>query len=271
MTSRRAAVDPTDVDLPVGPRRRTPGLRREEVALLAGVSVTWYTWLEQGRAVNPSRSVLDAVARALLLDDAQRGHLLTLAERVADRAGPGADVSAGGSAADGLPPDALRRAVDAFDPAPTYLLGPRWEYLAWNRAQALLYPQAAQLAEPDRNLLVIVLCDPAAQNLIVEREAEGRAMVAEFRASTASMRGDPALEALIERLRADSAAFAEWWDHHDVAGFRSRLRRYDHPSAGRLTFEYQAFLPAEWPAYRIVTQLPVPGDDSTARLIATAG
>jgi transcriptional regulator with XRE-family HTH domain len=267
LKSRRAAVDPTDVDLPVGPRRRAPGLRREEVALLAGVSVTWYTWLEQGRAVNPSRSVLDAVARALLLDDAQHAHLLTLAERSAGR---GPLDGAGLGPADRPPPDALRRTLDALDPAPAYLLGPRWEYLAWNRSQALLYPQAEQLAESDCNLLLIVLCDPGARDLIVEREAEARAMVAEFRASTATMRGDVALEALIERLRADSDAFAEWWDHHDVAGFHSRLRRYDHPTAGRLTFEYQAFLPAEWPTYRVVVQLPVPGDDSTTRLVATA-
>ena len=267
LKSRRASVDPTEVDLPVGPRRRAPGLRREEVALLAGVSVTWYTWLEQGRAVNPSRSVLDSVARALLLDEAQHAHLLTLAERAA---GHGPLDGAGPGPADRPPPDALRRTLDAVDPAPAYLLGPRWEYLAWNRSQSLLYPQAEHLAEADRNLLVIVLCDPAARRLIVERESEARAMVAEFRASTATMRGDAALESLIERLRADSAAFSRWWDHHDVAGFHSRLRRYDHPTAGRLTFEYQAFHPAEWPTYRVVTQLGVPGDDSIARLVATA-
>jgi transcriptional regulator with XRE-family HTH domain len=234
------------------------------VALLAGVSVTWYTWLEQGRAEHPSRAVLDAVARALLLDDTEHAHLLTLAERVAGNVVP--DVAAG--AADRPPPDALVRAVDALDPAPTYLLGPRWEYLAWNRAQGLLYPGADALADEDRNLLVIVLCEPSARDLIVDREVEARAMVTEFRAATAAMRGDPALERLIERLRRDSAEFEEWWSDHDVAPFRSRLRRYDHPVVGRLTFEYQAFHPAEWPAYRLVTQLPVPGDDSTQRLTA---
>ena len=264
LTTRRAAVDPASVGLPAGPRRRAPGLRREEVALLAGVSVTWYTWLEQGRAEHPSRSVLDAVARALLLDDAEHAHLLTLAERVAGHGVP--DVV--GDTSDRPPPDALVRAVDALDPSPTYLLGPRWEYLAWNRAQGLLYPRAEALAAEDRNLLVIVLCEPSARELIVDREAEGRAMVAEFRAETAALRGDPKLERLIERLQDESAEFAEWWSDHDVAGFHSRLRSYDHPIAGRLTFEYQAFHPAEWPSYRLVTQLPVPGDDSTRRLTA---
>lgn len=273
LRSRRAAIDPADVGLPSGPRRRAPGLRREEVALLAGVSVTWYTWLEQGRAERPSRAVLDAVARALRLDDAEHSHLLTLARRAAGdgaveassrarRAGEGVD------AVDlaGHPPDALVRTLDALDPAPSYLLGPRWEYLAWNRAQGLLYPKAESLAVEDRNLLFIVLCEPSARELVVDREDEARAMVTEFRASTALLRGDPDLEDLIARLRRESPEFERWWSGLDVAGFHSRLRRYDHPRAGRLTFEYQAFEPAEWPGHRLVTQLPVPGDDSTERL-----
>lgn len=273
LRSRRAAIDPADVGLPSGPRRRAPGLRREEVALLAGVSVTWYTWLEQGRAERPSRAVLDAVARALRLDDAEHSHLLTLARRAAGdgaveassrarRAGEGVD------AVDlaGHPPDALVRTLDALDPAPSYLLGPRWEYLAWNRAQGLLYPKAESLAVEDRNLLFIVLCEPSARELVVDREDEARAMVTEFRASTALLRGDPDLEDLIARLRRESPEFERWWSGLDVAGFHSRLRRYDHPRAGPLTFEYQAFEPAEWPGHRLVTQLPVPGDDSTERL-----
>lgn len=273
LRSRRAAIDPADVGLPSGPRRRAPGLRREEVALLAGVSVTWYTWLEQGRAERPSRAVLDAVARALRLDDAEHSHLLTLARRAAGdgaveassrarRAGEGVE------AVDlaGHPPDALVRTLDALDPAPSYLLGPRWEYLAWNRAQGLLYPKAESLAVEDRNLLFIVLCEPSARELVVDREDEARAMVTEFRAATALLRGDPDLEELIARLRRESPEFERWWSGLDVAGFHSRLRRYDHPRAGRLTFEYQAFEPAEWPGHRLVTQLPVPGDDSTERL-----
>ena len=274
LRSRRAAIDPADVGLPSGHRRRAPGLRREEVALLAGVSVTWYTWLEQGRAERPSRSVLDAVARALRLDDAEHSHLLTLARRAAGdgaveassrarRAGEGVEAV---DLAGHPPPDALVRTLDALDPAPSYLLGPRWEYLAWNRAQGLLYPKAESLAVEDRNLLFIVLCEPSARELVVDREDEARAMVTEFRAATALLRGDPDLEELIARLRRESPEFECWWSGLDVAGFHSRLRRYDHPRAGRLTFEYQAFEPAEWPGLRLVTQLPVPGDDSTERL-----
>lgn len=258
LRTRRAAVDPVDVGLPAGSRRRAPGLRREEVALIAGVSVTWYTWLEQGRDVNPSRSVLDALARALLLDDAEHAHLLVLAD---DAPGPSAPVD------DGPPPDTLVRAVDALDPSPGYVLGPRWEYLACNEAQERLYP-AAGLPDEDRNLLVIVLTDPTARALIVDWEVEARHMVTEFRAAVAGRRDDPALDALVDRLRSDSPEFDRWWSDHDVTGFHSRLRRYEHPSAGLLTFEYLAFAPAEWPTFRLVGQLGVPGDDSVERLAA---
>jgi hypothetical protein len=260
---RRAAVDPADVGLPTGPRRRQPGLRREEVALLAGISVTWYTWLEQGRPINASRSVLDALARTLLLDDAEHAHLLALAAPTGDRADAGLD-------GDEPPPDALVRALDALEPNPAYLLGPRWEYVAWNAAQGRLYPQAAELEEQDRNLIWIVFTEPNARRLILGWEAEARFMLSQFRADTTALRTDPGVVALVDRLTSASAEFAEWWPRHDVSGFHTRLRRYRHATAGDLVFEYQQLTPAEWPQFRMVGQLPVPGDDSAARLAGAA-
>lgn len=258
LRSRRAAVRPEDVGLPGGGRRRAPGLRREEVALLAGVSVTWYTWLEQGRPVNASRAVLDALARALRLTDAERQHLRALADRSPSGPAP---------AAAGPPPDSLLRMVAALDPNPAYVLGPRWEYLGWNRGQALLYP-AASLPEPARNLLSIVFTDPAARALFTDWEEEAHHMLRQFRADTTAIRDDPGVVALVERLREESPEFAGWWAARDVAGFHTRLRRYRHPHAGDLLFEYQQLAPAEWPSLRIVCHLPVPGDDSAARLAA---
>lgn len=256
----RAAVEPTQVGLPGGPRRRAPGLRREEVALLAGVSVTWYTWLEQGRPINASRSVLDALARTLLLDPAQHDHLLALA--AGDDTRPPAD----DPLADDPLPDALVRAIEAFSPHPAYVLGPCWEYLAWNASQARLYPQVEQLDEAQRNLLAIVFTDPAARDLIVDWENEARHMLSQFRADTAAQRSDPVVVALVDRLLGASPEFAAWWPQHDVSSFHTRLRRYRHGLAGELCFEYQQFTPAEWPRYRVVVQLPVPDDDSAARL-----
>ena len=261
LRSRREAVGPDDVGLPPGARRRTPGLRREEVALLAGVSVTWYTWLEQGRAINASRDVLDALARTLLLDDVEHAHLLALADPVEDPA-PGADGPAT------PPPDVLVRLLDALDPTPAYVLGPRWEYLAWNDAQDRLFPGVERLDGVERNLLWIVLVDPTARALIVGWEGEAAHMVRQFRADTATRRDDPVVVELVDRLRRASEPFAGWWDAHDVAGPRTRLRAYDHPVAGRLTFEYAQHVPLEWPELRIVTQLGLPDDDSVERLAA---
>ena len=255
LRARREAIRPEQVGLPAGRGRRTPGLRREEVALLAGVSVTWYTWLEQGRRINASDDVLRAIGRALRLDDAGQDHLLALTD-------PGtATVDAPTEA-----PSALVRLLDALMPAPAYVLGPRWEFVAWNPAQARLYPRIEDLHEPRRNLLWVLFADPAIRELIVDWDIHARQALAEFRSATSAVRHDRAMLELVDLLTAESDEFASWWPQHDVSGFETRLRRFSHPAAGTLTFEYQQLTPAEWPHLRVVAQLPVPGDDSAERL-----
>ncbi|MGH9272878.1 MAG: helix-turn-helix transcriptional regulator [Ilumatobacteraceae bacterium] len=254
---RREAVSPEQVALPRGRGRRTPGLRREEVALLAGVSVTWYTWLEQGRRINASDDVLRAIGRALRLDDVGQEHLVTLARSSGDGSAPAPLVDV---------PSALRRLIDGFEPAPAYVLGPHWEIAAWNAAEARLYPPLADLDDAERNLLWVLFTHRAARRLIVDWDLHARQALAEFRAATIHVRHDPVLIELVDRLTAASDEFRCWWPEHDVARFETRLRRFDHPTAGLLTFEYQQLTPTEWPALRVVVQLPVPGDDSAPRL-----
>lgn len=260
LRARRNALTPGDVGLPTGRARRTPGLRREEIAMLAGVSVTWYTWLEQGRRINVSADVLEALARALRLDDAERQHLLTLAARAPATAAGTDDVTD--------VPDALMRLITSMEPAPAYILGPRWEFLAWNRPQARLYPMIDRLDGDDRNLLWAMFAEPSVRTLLDDWPAQARRILAEFRAGTAAWRDDPHVVALVDRLRDASSEFAEWWPQLDVAQFQTRLRTYHHPRAGELVFEYQQLTPSEWPSLRVVCQLPVPGDDSAERLAA---
>lgn len=259
LRARREAVSPGQVGLPTGRARRTPGLRREEVAMLAGVSVTWYTWLEQGRRINASADVLRAIGRALRLDEAGIDHLTALGQPTAPGEAPAPfgpdDV-----------PSALRRLIEGFEPAPAYVLGPRWELAAWNAAQARLYPAIESLDDASRNLLWVLFADPSTRRLIVDWDIHARQALAEFRASTTQRRDDPALVDLVERLKRASAEFHEWWPEHDVARFETRLRRFNHPAAGLLTFEYQLLSPAEWPTLTVAVQLPVPGDDSAQRL-----
>ncbi|HAP77242.1 MAG TPA: transcriptional regulator [Acidimicrobiaceae bacterium] len=255
---RRDALTPADVGLPVGRGRRAKGLRREEVALLAGVSVTWYTWLEQGRPINASVDVLEALARTLRLDEAERQHLLTLATQPAGAPGPEVHDA----------PDALVRLLAAMEPAPAYVLGPRWEFLAWNTAQSRLYPMIDRLEPDDRNLLWVIFAEPTARDLLADWPEQARRILAEFRAGTAGFRADPKVIALVDRLKAASSEFRQWWAELDVAQFQTRVRHYRHPRAGDLAFEYQQLTPSEWPTLRVVCQLPLPGDDSAERLAA---
>ncbi len=255
LRARRESTRPEQVGLPPRRGRRTPGLRREEVALLAGVSVTWYTWLEQGRRINASDHVLLAIGRALRLDDAGQEHLIALTD-------PGtASVAAPTEA-----PSALVRLLDSLMPSPAYVLGPHWEFVAWNTAQARLYPRIVELEPPRRNLLWVLFADAATRDLIVDWDIHARQALAEFRSATSSVRHDPAMTELVGILTEESNEFAAWWPEHDVSGFETRLRRFSHPAAGELTFEYQQLTPAEWPSLKVVAQLGVPGDDSAERL-----
>ena len=258
LRAHREALSPELVKLPRGRGRRTPGLRREEVALLAGVSVTWYTWLEQGRRINASTDVLRAIGRALRLDDAGQDHLVSLARPVS--------AAAPSITSPDEVPSALRRLIDGFDPAPAYVLGPHWEFAAWNAAEARLYPRIEHLDPPHRNLIWVLFSDPAVRDLVIDWDVHARQVLAEFRASTIAVRHHPEMETLVDELCATSEEFEKWWPEHDVARFETRLRRFDHPRAGLLTFEYQQLTPAEWPSLRVVVMLPVPGDDSAQRL-----
>jgi transcriptional regulator with XRE-family HTH domain len=258
LRARRDALTPTDVGLPDGRGRRTKGLRREEVALLAGVSVTWYTWLEQGRPINASVDVLDALARTLRLSEAEHQHLLTLAHTAVVERSPQPEHA----------PDALVRLIASMDPAPAYVLGPRWEFLAWNTAQSRLYPMIDHLEGEECNLLWVMFAEPSARDLVADWPEQSRRILAEFRAGTVERRGDVAVRHLVERLQATSAEFAEWWPQLDVAQFETRVRRYHHARAGDLVFEYQQLTPSEWPSLKVVCQLPLPGDDSAERLAA---
>jgi transcriptional regulator with XRE-family HTH domain len=256
LRARRDAVSPEQAGLPRGAsRRRAPGLRREEVAMLAGVSITWYTWLEQGRRINASPDVLMSIGRALKLDEAGIDHLLGLAQPAT------APISAPREA-----PSALVRLIESMEPAPAYVLGPRWEFLAWNAAQARLYPRIVELDGIECNLLWVLFSDPATRDLIVDWDIHARQALAEFRAGTTSLRGDAEFSELVEKLSAESDEFATWWREHDVSQFETRIRRFRHPAAGLLTFEYQQLAPVEWPSLRVTCQLPVPGDDSAERL-----
>ena len=226
LRSRRAQLSPADFDMPAGSRRRTPGLRREELALLAGVGVSWYTWLEQGREINVSTQVLDALARTLRLDRAERWHMYVLAEAV-----PVA-VTTGRCSV----PDTTTEILQALDPLPAVVINARFDMLAENDAYLDLFRDWHSLPCVHRNTLWCSLTEPTAREKFPQYEESTRYFVARFRAAYARHVGDPDWEEDIRRLSALSSEFAELWARHEVAEFRPSTRTFIHPAAGSLTF-----------------------------------
>lgn len=257
LRARRAAVTPADVGLAPGLRRRTPGLRREEVAILAGVSVSWYTWLEQGRPINASIDVLDALARALRMDPVERAHLLELAGHAR-----GQPLELGRSTCPRSVVELLRLLV----PAPAYALSPQWDLVAWNASFTMLFPDIETLPAEDLNLVWLLFGNAHARELNGEWEAEARRTLSQYRAEVAPLRHDPAVAGLVARLQGVSVEFRDWWPRYDVAGFETHRRVFDHARAGRLVFDTEQLIPAASPDVRVIVHLPVDGDDSAQRL-----
>jgi transcriptional regulator with XRE-family HTH domain len=232
LRSRRARLKPSDVGLPEGFRRRTPGLRREEVALLAGVGTTWYTWLEQGRDVRPSAAVLSALADALRLDATERCHLYILNGR------PPPEPQQSGPEQVEKP---LLRMLESLTGQPAYVLGRRWDVLAWNRAAELLFGDYGKLEGDSRNIMHIVFTNESHRRLLVDWDEVSSTVLAMFRADSARYAGDPDFERLIGTLTHASPDFRKLWPRQDVRRSLSNHKRISHPVAGRMTFEYTGF------------------------------
>jgi transcriptional regulator with XRE-family HTH domain len=256
LRTRRASLLPEHVGLPNGGRRRTPGLRREEVAQLAGVGTTWYTWLEQGRDVRASLDVLEALARALRLTPAERGHLVLL--------GRGEQGPACRPPAERASPT-LKRLVENLGPSPAYILGRRWDYLAWNDALRLVFSWEPGRDPSTRNHIWLTFMDPARRELMPDWERGARRLVAKFRADSARHIGDPAFERLIGSLRAASPEFRKWWERHEVAGGGEGRKELRHPAAGTLVFEHAVFR-HEASDQRLVLYSPLGDEDTPAKL-----
>ncbi len=244
LRSRRDRLRPADVGLPAGQRRRTKGLRREEVAQLAGVSTTYYTFLEQGRDLRPSWEVLEAISRALRLGPAERAHVHTL--------GSGTPKPPPPQAAETLLP-AVSALVDRMDPYPAYVTGRQWDVLASNRAARLLWTDWPALPAADRNMLWWTFTDPAARSILVDWEPEAQAQLARFRAAAGKHPADPAFSTLIERLRNASPEFRASWPRHEVAPLSSGTKRLRHPALGEITFTHVVLSLADNPEQKLVT------------------
>jgi transcriptional regulator with XRE-family HTH domain len=252
LRSRRERVTPEQVGLPRGPRRRTPGLRREEVAQLAAVGVTWYTWIEQGRATHISAQVLDAVARALLMDAAERAHLFALAGTSDPRTEAECTVAS----------RSALRIVERLAPYPAALQNARYDVLAANRPYAQVFGDPAELPPDQRNCLWLLTTSERWRRDFLDRDEMLRDLIAKYRASMAEHVGEPVWEARLKRLLDASPEFRRLWERHEVAPMSAHVKRYQHPRVGLLRLEHRnMWLAPQAPAQRVVAY--VPADECT--------
>ena len=213
-------------------RRRTPGLRREEVAQRANISSAWYVCLEQGRGGAPSADVLDNLAKALLLTDAEREHLFLI--------GLGRAPESRYRRPDGIEPR-LQRVLDKLSPAPAMIKTATWDVVAWNKAATVLWPNLGQNTGAERNTLRMVFLDPHARNLYCNWEAVARMAVAAFRADVARAGAMAEVAAMVEELSRSSPAFKAMWQDNDVSDSAHAVKDLRHPVLGTISFEASTF------------------------------
>lgn len=246
LSSQRARLRPAEFGLPERPRR-TPGLRREEVAVLSGVSVSWYTWLEQGRDIQASADTLRRISEVLKLDQVEAAYLSALSSRAAPPVRSSEKLS-----------DGLRMLVEAIDPIPAYVRNARLDILAWNGAIADLFVDYGSLQPHERNTLRLLFLYMPYRTLILDWEQMARGMISAFRAARAQAQDQAPFDRLVAELNDLSEEFRAWWPDTHVQGFDEGSKRVRHPRLGDTEFIYIALAPEGRPDLSLVTYIPQP-------------
>ncbi len=258
LRTRRMRLSPEQVGLINSGRRRTPGLRREEVAQLANVGVSWYTLLEQGRDIHPSSEVFQSIADALQLTPDERQHLFLLADQqhLVETHASHEQVS-----------PALRRVLDALNPIPAYIIGHRWNYLAWNTAAGHVMLLSQTVPPYEYNAVWRIFANPLSQRIYLpEWEQTAQRILAEFRADSVRYADDEWFKRLIADLQRVSPEFRAWWPRHDVRGRSDARKDIEHPLVGRLMFEHTTLQVPTMPELKIMIYTPLPETDTLEKL-----
>lgn len=258
LRTRRARLTPEEVRLPRGSRRKTPGLRRAEVAQLVGVSVDWYTWLEQGRSITPSTQVLERLVQTLRLDANERTHLFLLAQQQP----PPALL---------LEPEivspALQHFLDQFGTRPAFVSGRRWDILAWNDAGCAVFGDYRRRTAPrERNTIWGIFTNPLARQYIVNWEEDARQLLAQFRSMCGRYPGDTQLTELIHDLQLSSPEFRAWWPDHEVLGGQEGRKMLNYPQVGYLLFERLTFQVFDTPDLKVTVYTPLEEADTPRKV-----
>lgn len=258
LKDRRAKLDPAAFGFG-SVRRRTPGLRREEVALWADVSATWYTWLEQGRGGAPSADALDRIAGALRLTETEREHLFLLAQHRP----PEVHCRVSGS----ITPH-LQRVLDSLEFSPALVKTAAWDVVAWNRAAAAALTDYGAFPPDQRNVLRRLFCIPEVRANLPDWEGDARLAVAVFRLETSRVGASEAVQNLVDELSQCSPEFASMWRDHNVSAYGEGTKHINHPVAGPLALEYSSFAVDAQPDLGLVIYTPAtPADRERVRLL----
>lgn len=257
LRTRRAKLTPEEVGLPRGSRRKTPGLRRAEVAQLVGVSVDWYTWLEQGRSIRPSTQVLERLVQTLRLDANERNHLFLLAQQQA----PPALLQETETVS-----PALQHFLDQFGARPAFVSGRRWDILAWNDAGCAVFGDFRQMTTRERNTIWRIFTDPLSRQYIVNWEEDARHLLAQFRSSCGRYPGDAQFMELIHDLTLASPEFRAWWPDHDVQSGQEGRKALNNPQVGLLVFERLTFQVFDTPDLKVIVHTPLEEADTPRKL-----
>jgi transcriptional regulator with XRE-family HTH domain len=252
LRDRRTRLDPAAFGISGG-RRRTPGLRREEVALRANISPTWYTWLEQGRGGAPSADVLDRIAKGLMLTEPEREHLFLL--------GLGRPPEVRYKSTDTVTPR-LQRVLDAFEISPAIIKNLTWDVIAWNRAAAVLFTDYAKVPREQRNILRLMFGSQRTRNVQHEWESVARAVVAGFRIDVARAGATEQVSQLIDELSAISPEFSAYWRDNEVIAHTEGVKRLNHPQGGLLELEFSSFAVEGRPELSMIVYNPVAAADA---------
>ncbi len=262
LKTRRARLHPEQLGLPTLGRRRTPGLRRDEVAQLAGVSVSWYTWLEQGRDIIVSDQVLDSLARILQLDTEERNHLFLLARDMVPVANTGNET-------DSIPAG-YQAVLDALGTSPARLLDERFNVIAWNASAHQLFGDFSQRTERERNAIWNIFTNPAQRKLFVHWERSAQNAIMLFRTAYDRHAGEAWYEQFVADLKQASPEFRAWWPQHDIQlGCDPHEKELDHPLVGRLFLYSTTLVPPEAPTLHMAIFTPLTRETASklARLL----
>jgi transcriptional regulator with XRE-family HTH domain len=257
LKTRRAKISPLQVGLPEGSRRRTPGLRREEVASLSGIGITWYTWLEQGRDIQVSSQVLESLSRVLMLNEDEIRHLYTLANQ--------------NSPVD-IPPyhhdvnPMLQRILDSLSLSPSMIFDTRWNIISWNRVAELVLLDFGEIDIVQRNYIWLVFTNFKFKEIFDNWEKQAQGLVARFRAECSKYIEDPWVTQFVQKLKNESEEFDKWWSMHDVENEKGNHKIFNHPTAGKLIFEHTSFFVADNMNLKLFINSPAPDTDTEIKM-----